>query len=212
MAPPDDRAAVLRRRALFLGSALTALASCEKGGVPPETSKGPVVAVPEGVPEDAGPEPDAGSLPVTDGGRKPKAGMPSLEIPDGLSERAKSNYEHLVARMKTVHAILDDVEAGAPKCGIAGCEDRWQPIAKKWFDLDDAFRFSYVCPGSSEQAKAFGVRRQEHMDFYQARRKEVQDWLQQKLGDAGWTRFEELVQKEQLANPRPCLSFACMDW
>lgn len=210
MSPPDDRAAILKRRALFLGSALATLGSCQKSGVPAETAPGPVIAVPAGEPEDAGAS--EGEPSARDAGPRSRGDMPSLEIPSGVSEAARSNYESLITRMRRVHALLDDIERMAPKCGMNACEDQWLPVAKKLFDLDDSFGFSYVCPGSSDDAKAFFVRRQEHLDFYEARRKDVTVWLTGQLGEPGWARLQELVELERLANPRPCLSYGCSDW
>jgi len=212
MSPTDDRAAVLRRRALFLGSTLAALGSCQKGGAPPETGKGPIVAVPAGEPEDASaPEPDA-AMPGRDASRPARGNMPSLEIPSGVSEIARSNYESLVSRMTRVHGILDEIEDVAPKCGMQACEDKWAEVAKKLYQLEDAFGFGWGCSGSSAQAKAFDARLKEHMDFYQERRKNVDAWLLGLLGEQGFARLQELVEKERYANPRPCLSIACMDW
>ncbi|MCE7892289.1 MAG: hypothetical protein DYH12_21735 [Sorangiineae bacterium PRO1] len=212
MSPTDDRAAVLRRRALFLGSTLAALGSCQKGGVPAETAQGPVVAVPEGEAEDAGVDPDAATLPTREAGPRPRGNLPSLEIPAGISETARSNYENLVARMTRAHGVLDEIESMAPKCSMTACEDKWALVAKKLFELEDSFGFFYGCEGSSEQAKAFAVRQKEHMDFYQARRKDVETWLTGLLGEQGWARLQELLEQERFANPRPCLSIACMDW
>ena len=210
MSPPDDRATILRRRALFLGSALATLGSCQQTGAPAETASGPVISVPTGEPEDAGvndPEPPAG-----DAGPRPRGGMPSLEIPSGVSEAARSNYESLVTPMTRVHGLLDEIERVAPKCSMSACEDQWELVAKKLFELDESFGFSYVCPGSSADAKAYFARQQEHMDFYEARRKDQTAWLSGRLGEPGWARLQELVEKERYANPRPCLSYGCGDW
>ena len=210
MSPPDDRAVILRRRALLLGSALAAFSGCQKTSPPPETAGGPVVAIPESQPDDAGAAEPA--LPTRDAGSRPRShgNMPSLEIPTGIGDRARSNYESLVARMKRVHDVLDEIERIAPKCNIGACEDQWAPVAKKLFELEDAFQFSYTCPGSSADAKAFEERRREHMEFYEARRKAVEAWLTGLAGD--WAKLQAEVDKERLANPRPCLSYACMDW
>lgn len=48
------------------------------------------------------------------------------------------------------------------------------------------------------------------MEFYEARRKAVEAWLTGLAGD--WAKLQAEVDKERLANPRPCLSYACMDW
>lgn len=208
----DDRRAIFHRRALFLGSALAALGSCQKTTTPTETAAGPVVAVPEGKQEDAGavPETDA-DVPPREGGGLPRGEMPSLEMPQGISELARGRYEHLYSTMKHSHELLDQIESEVPRCSIERCEGEWQPIAKKLFALDDGFRF-YGCPGSSAEAKAYGERQKEHFEFFDRRKKEVLAWLTTTLGDAGFAKLDELVQKEHMANPRPCLSIACLDW
>ncbi|MCK6536477.1 MAG: hypothetical protein L6Q84_26195 [Polyangiaceae bacterium] len=63
-----------------------------------------------------------------------------------LRRRARSNYESLVARMKRVHEALDEIERIAPKCSISACAEKWEPVAKKLFELEVAFHFSYTCP------------------------------------------------------------------
>jgi hypothetical protein len=213
MSPPGDRAVLLRRRALFLGSTLAALGGCEKSGAPPETATGPVVAVPESAPAEPTPtDADAGGLPPRVDPRPPAGAMPSLEIPAGVGDVARRNYEALARRMTRAHALLDSIEERTPKCAIAGCEDDWVVIARNLFDLEDNFSRLYTCPGGSEQAKAFADRQAEHMAYYERRRKDVDSMLRGKLGDAGWARLTELIDKERSANPRPCLSFACSDW
>lgn len=210
MSPPDDRAVILKRRALLLGSTLAALGSCQKASPPPETASGPVIAVPESEAEDAGTAEPA--LASRDGGPRPRGNMPSLEVPAGVSDAARSQFEALAQRMNRVHGVLDEIERVAPKCNITACEDQWLVVAKKLFELEDAFQFSYVCPGSSPNAKTYEERQREHMEFYQARRKDVESWLTGTLGEPGWARLQELVEKERFANPRPCLSYACSDW
>lgn len=213
MSPSDDRSAVLRRRALFLGSTLAALGSCQKGGAPPQAAQGPTVAVPEGEPEGAGaPEPDAAALPARDAGRPARGDMPSLEIPSGIGPIAQQHYQSLASRMTRVHGVMDEIESLAPSCGMSACEDKWELVAKKLFELEDSFGFFYGCAGSSAEAKAYAAREREHMDFYQARRKDLDAWLAGKLGDSGFVRLQEMVEKERYAHPRPCLSIACVDW
>lgn len=213
MASMDDRAAVLRRRALFLGSTLAALGSCQKSGAPPPAAQGPVVAVPEGRAEDAGgTEPEGGSLPGREGGQRPRDGMPTLDVPEGVSDTARRRYEDLARVMTRAHSLLDDIEAALPRCGIADCEDQWAGVARKLFELEDSQRFFFACGGTSEEAKAFARRHKEHTDFYNARYQEMEGRLRAMLGDAGRNRLQELLAEERRAHPRPCLSIRCVDW
>lgn len=210
MSPADDRAAVLRRRALFIGSTLAALGGCQKNSPPAEGAGGTIVRVPAGEPTVT--EPDAGVLPTRGEGRPSRPGAPSLEIPTGLSEAGQSRYDALVRSMTRAYAMLDELEAELPSCAVARCEDQWQRTAAKLFQLHDSFRFSYSCPGSSEEAKAFELRQKEHTDYYQGRLRSLDELIAQRAGDGGRARLDELLEQESAANPRPCLSFACMDW
>jgi hypothetical protein len=206
-----DRNKILERRALFLGSALAALAGCARQTPATEPGEPQVLSIPPTTGEDPEAAPDA----TADTPPRAPAGqgdMPPLDIPNGISERARQNYQSLVDRMKGVHKVLDDMQGMVPTCTIKACEAKWKELAEKHFSLDDAFRFSYVCPGSSAEAKAYMERHDAHMKFYQERRTALENELTAKLGKSGWDRYQELRNEISAANPRPCLSFACQDW
>jgi hypothetical protein len=203
-----DKRTILERRALFLGSALTALGCGPKTNTT-EPAEPQVVSIPESA--DTKPTGDTEAPPEAD--RKPstRGDLPPLDTPPGVSERARQNYESLAKRMTGAHDILDEMEKLIPSCAITSCEGDWRKLAEKHFALDDAFRFAYTCPGSSAEAKAYAERAQLHSDFFQKRRTAVEAQISTAVG-SGNARYQELREEFARAHPRPCLSFACGDW
>lgn len=143
---------------------------------------------------------------------------PVLEIPDGVSERTRTNYERM---FKTVRSQLATIESAAKKapapCDVAqkDCEAEFRAVADALLDYHQSSRFSYFCPGSSDEAKAFHKTKSHLMRDVQARHSELVQKLEQALSEAGadgkkeWARIE---QEAAAARPHPCLSFACEDW
>lgn len=208
----QSRRAILERRALLLSSALAGLGGCARN-TPPESPEA-VVTVP------VQKEP-AGGVPVegADGGtskRRPVArdgDMPPLDVPDGVTAEAKERFEQLAKVMTDAHDSIDEIEQAIPSCDIAGCESEWKALARKVFELDGLFRFFYVCPGSSESAKLYMARHEAHYKYYEERRAGMNAKLQAQLPNEGQKlRWEALIDEVRMANPVPCLSFACMDW
>jgi hypothetical protein len=203
-----DRRTILERRALFLGSALAAL-GCGPKTNETQPADPQVVSIPES--EDTTPTSDTEPTPPADRKLSTRGDLPPLDTPSGVSERARQNYEALAKRMTTAHGLLDEMEKMIPSCAVARCEGDWKKLAEKHFALDDAFRFAYTCPGSSPEAKAYGERAQLHLDFYQKRRTGIEAQIASAAG-SGDARYQELRNEVAGANPRPCLSFACIDW
>lgn len=212
----DDRAAILRRRALFLGSTVAALGSCARTAPPATEPARPVVAVSKDV-GDGGPtaEPDAGELPPREAHEPELGDLPPLDVPGGVSETARRNYENLASTMQSAHRVLGEALAALPDCSVtsAACESRWHAMAEKYYELQNVLRFFHICPGHSPEAQAFAERERRHLDYFQARRKTLDAALEGRLvDDAARQRFGELLADVRSARPMPCLSFACGDW
>ncbi len=204
-----DRRLILRRRALFVGSALAAL-GCGKGGAPPEhASDKPVVVVPA---EPEGTDEEEETEIATDAGteRRVRKDAPSLQIPDGVSQTARQNYEHLAKTFGEAYDVLDDIETTLASCSIddASCESRWRELAERQYEMEEAFRFFHICPGSSDEAKAFRERELAHRAYLDERRAEV--WKDRSASSK--TKFDEMVSTIRMSKPSVCLSFGCMDW
>lgn len=209
----DTKRAILERRAILLGSALAGLGGCDRSG-PPAASAEPVVTVPSET------EP-AGGAPVDapDGGapkRRPVAvdgDMPPLDVPDGVTPEARERFETLARVMTEAHQSIREIEEAVPSCGVSSCDAEWKALAKKVYDLDGHFRFFYVCPGSSESAKLYMARHEAHYKYYEARRAAMDAKIRAELPTEGdKLRWDAMIDEVRMANPVPCLSFACMDW
>lgn len=215
---PDDRSIILRRRALYVGGSLALLSSCARSGgeahepEPPSTS----VVVPSVDESDAGVVMDA--APPGRGASSQRPGMPSLEIPDGVSETARRNYERLLSTITAAHDLIDEIEAALPAgCSVTdkNCEPSWRVVADKRDQLNEKFRFAHYCKGSSADAKAFAEREREHRTFYEQRLAALDQLVKQTVAGAGpngeteWSRIQRDVRR---GKPRVCLSFACVDW
>jgi hypothetical protein len=208
----EDRAAILRRRAFFVSSALAALGSC--GPTTPAVEPPPTeVSVPRAA-EDAG-ESDA-TLPPSDRDAS-RSDVPPLDVPAGVSDTARENYERLASVMTRAYAILDQIQADLPSCSIldAGCRPRYRRVADKLHELDGLFQRLFVCEGSSEEAKAYAARERAHEAYYRARRTKIETELESRLEKGGAparARWQEQREQAYQAAPHPCLKFGCPDW
>jgi hypothetical protein len=210
---PADRALILRRRALFVGSTLAALGSCAREAPPAEHGKSETVMIPE-ADRDA-----AGAAEGQDGAAvpprvRPSGDLPPFDTPPGVSGVARDNYEHLARTMQAAHRTLDELESAIPTCPISdpSCENRWRAVAERQYELENVFRFYHICPGRSEEARAFNERDKAHRAYFEARRSKLQARLEAALGAGGAQRFEQMLMDVRQARPVPCLSFACSDW
>lgn len=202
-----DRRTILERRALFLGSALAAMGCGPKANTT-EPAEQKVVSIPHSA--DTTPTEDAAPANPPDRAPSTRGDMPPLDIPPGVSERARQNYEYLAKRMTAAHDILDEMEKLLPSCDIKSCEADWKQLAERHFELDGSYR-TYTCPGTSADAKAYEERAKLHHEFLEKRRSAVEGRITSTLG-SGAQRYEELRNDVARAHPRPCLSFACADW
>jgi hypothetical protein len=133
-----------------------------------------------------------------------------------VSEEAKRRFEQLAERMRAVYALFDQVDVPERCDADASCDGRLRKLADDLLDLDDRTRYIIpVCAGSSESAKRFGERAREHADYVAELRRALDAELQRALdagGDALKQRWEKQRRAANMARPRVCLSFACVDW
>jgi hypothetical protein len=211
----DDRKAILRRRTFFVTSALAALGSCART-TPPATEPNPenVVNVPVAE-EDAGEV--AESPPPAERDAASHGDLPPLDVPDGVGEVAKRNYEVLYRVMKESHRLLGEIEAELPKCNIldSACEPRFARLATKFQEMDDQMSSMRACGGSSPEAKAYREREALHFRFLSERKSATLAEIDRLLAPGGGPasdRWKAQLEAAEAANPRPCLKYACPDW
>ena len=210
----DDsaRAAILRRRAFFVGSALTALSGCPQPPSAEPNRNEPVVTV---EPASKTATVPTGSGVVTRSSATPKTKLPSLETPDGVNASARTYYEDLARSVPLIHADLDSAEktlAGICDITDSQCDARWLAFAKSMAAVDDAVGdLAPVCHGTSADAKAIDVRLAEHRAAISERKRQIMERVDALLQDAAaktkWTAHQEAA-----AVPRPCLDYSCEDW
>lgn len=216
MAHDDDRAAILKRRAFFVSSALTAtLGGSSLGCQQEKAAPGPEprsVLVPETVetsaPTAAPPSPDPAPTP-------PKEDGPPLDIPDDVSDAARPHYEGLARDVPKIHAELDAAaERLATRCPIddAACDAHWESIARHLAKAKDALsHLGPRCPGSSKDAKRLEERLAMHASALRARIARLEERAASQLADeAAKQRWQ--THQRAAAIPRPCLKFACDEW
>jgi hypothetical protein len=210
---PDHRA-ILARRAALIASALAAV-GCSSGGAPGAEAAPGVVPIPT-PPEDGEPPPPP-EAPAPQPPAPSQVGQaPSFVVPPGIGDTAKDNYQRLYARMERLYTLLDAAEADLPKeCPVLdpACKAKWTKLAEHLHEMRELLTFAYHCPGTSEEAVAFGVREKEHRDHYALRHKILEERIAAVLGtEAAQTRWEEIQAEVNAAKPFPCLSYGCLDW
>lgn len=212
----DDKKAILRRRTFFVTSALAALGSCTKTPPPTEPEPKPeqVVVVPEAE-SDAGETPQA--PPEAERDASSTGEMPPTDVPAGVGEIARRNYETLYRVMRAAHEHLKAIEAQTPSCDVLdkACEPRFAALATKFVAIDEELSGMRACGGSSAEAKAYREREAAHLQYLGDRKKRALDEIDRALAPGGTPakeRFKQLMQQAEAANPRPCLRYACPDW
>ena len=219
MGTDDDREAILRRRAFFVSSALTAtlgpsvLAGCPQDQPTAPSAEPPTVLVPEPIETTAptaAPPPTPSPAPP-----EPTGDLPPLDVPDDVSAEARLHFENLARDVPPIHAHLAAAsKLLATPCPIedAACDAHWESIARHLAKAKDAL--SYLgprCPGSSKDAKRFDARHAMHAAAIRARIARVEERAASQLaGDPAQRRCES--HQRAAAVPRPCLKFACEDW
>lgn len=211
----DDKKAILRRRTFLVTSALAAL-GCTKAPQPTTEPEKPeqVVVVPEAQ-EDAGATTEAPPAPERDAAVL--GDMPPTDVPAGVGEIAKRNYETLYRVMKASHEHLNAIEKMLPSCNIldASCEPKFAALATKFVAIEEELFSMRACNGTSAEAKAYREREAAHMKYLAERKQRAQDDIDKVLapgGTAAKERWQKLMQQAEAANPRPCLRYACPDW
>ncbi|MBX3125304.1 MAG: hypothetical protein KF718_01235 [Polyangiaceae bacterium] len=206
-----DRRIVLERRALFVGASLAAL-GCAPKGEPPSTPN--EVVVPEGPGRPVAERPEVEVEPPP---RKPSTAPLGYEVPEGISQAAKQNYEQLFSAMKDGHERLDRAERALPdKCSVKDkvCERSLRDIADELNEMDTKSRFLYFCPGSSEDAKQFAVVEQQHRTSLADRRSKLEARIAGALqaGGSPTSEWQRIFDEVRFSKPQICLSFGCSDW
>jgi hypothetical protein len=210
----DDRAQILRRRAAFVSSALAALGCSGAQPAPAAGGETPVVSVP---PAPAKGEEPAAEQPPVAAEPAEQHPQPSYELPPGISDEARSRFEHLFTQVKSAHALLERMERTLPvRCDVtsSACDAQWRSIADGFVDYDELVRFlAPVCPGSSQGAKLYLERSRAHLDALAKRRgrleQRIVDLMQTDVARARWDAHQGDARQ---ARPMVCLSFACSDW
>ncbi|MCC6521127.1 MAG: hypothetical protein IT373_00565 [Polyangiaceae bacterium] len=206
------RAAILRRRALFVTSALGALGCAgprpthAEGGSAPS---GAVVSVPTASGES--PLVAATASPSTSPSSPapaPVGKLPPLDVPADVSDAARPYFEHLATAVPEVHAALDALPVPRD-CPIdkPACEAAWKELAAGLVELDERIgRLEPRCPGSSTDAQRFAQRLAAHRAHIAERRAALVAAV------ATTARWVAMFEAAEQAVPRVCLKYACRDW
>ena len=112
--------------------------------------------------------------------------------------------------MKESHERLDSALRALPDCELRACEARYREAATVLSELRKDQRLFYICPGKSDEAKAFQPHYEAHNKHLRERLEELDRKLKQASGDAA--AYQALLQQVAASKPIPCLSFACPDW
>ena len=221
MDPKDsDRAQILRRRAFFVSSALTAL-GCNNSGRPPEGQPSsttdpttpPVATAPPTATSTATAEPTASASATPE----PPSEGPDLSTPEGVGEVAAENYKRLREAVGEIRKSITELGATLPdSCRVTdqACDLQWRKLAEGLLEIDKSIRrLPPRCGGSSEEAKAFFKQREAARDDLQQRVAALSKRISALVAtQAEKERWETHQADAKQANPEPCLKFACTDW
>ncbi|MCA9628813.1 MAG: hypothetical protein KC766_14140 [Myxococcales bacterium] len=221
MDPKDsDRAQILRRRAFFVSSALTAL-GCNSSGRPPEgqpsSATEPTAPPTVRVPTPAGPTATTSATAPPAPEEEPLGAAPDLSTPPGVSEITAQNYKSLREAVAEIRKQIDELGGSLPDaCRITdqACDLQWRKLAEGLLDIDKSIRrLPPRCGGSSDEAKAYFVKRDAARDDLQARVAALGKRIRALVAtQAEQERWEAHQVAAKQANPEPCLKFACTDW
>jgi hypothetical protein len=205
------RDVILRRRSLFVGSALTALTGCPRE----PASDTPVVDVPIEGSADAMPDPE-GRVVKEEPPEKTDE-LPPLDVPPEAEGPAQQMFERLAQTIPRIHDRLRNIEKSIPhdcKFDQPSCVSRWDKLIGELNDVDrDIENILPLCPGSSEQAQRYYERARMHHEFARKRRATIDESIARELARGGKSyeaRLMELKIKTSRVTMRPCLS--CIDW
>jgi hypothetical protein len=214
----QDRETILKRRAIFVASALSqVLAASALTGCPQDLepriggSAMPVASIPHA---DGGQLPaSSSSATVTPEPRTTK--IPPLVVPDDVNETAKRHFEHLKQEVPKIHAELDGADQlTRGMCSIedGSCDGTWAQLARHLSKARDmGYDLGARCGGQSDDAKRFEKSLSAHRKAIQGRVDAIQGRIDQLLdSDAKKSKWEG--HRAKAAIPRPCLKYACDDW
>ncbi len=212
----DDRDHILRRRALLLGTALTALRctpSVQEPAAGPEPS--PVATIE--APEDTTPPADDVPPPDTDHRDAPvDIARPPTDIPDGVSEKIRNMYQGLYAGTERVEKQTGQIAALLPTCGVtvSSCESAWVKVAEAHRDHQRNGWTSGCGSGTTPEGKAFDARAALHAKYREQLEMALNKKIDKAVGpdETAKARWTKLKADANAARPVPCLSIACMDY
>jgi hypothetical protein len=210
----DDRALILRRRARLVGAALLALSGSCAGREPARAPGTPEVSVPQASANEPEPVTNTGSRPVS---TQVQRKLPPLDVPANADGVARSMHETLAKQVPAINVAIDELEKSTPAvCDLsaAACERSWHMHARRLDELAvDAIGLRTECPGSSETAKAYAARVEEHIAFLNVRlsalERAIEDGFAQR-GSAALAAWQKLRAYEKPSPPMVCLD--CADW
>ena len=142
----------------------------------------------------------------------------AFDIPAGLSGKGQENYERLADLARSQSATLRAVEEKIPRgCDprSAECKDALREMALLLLDYEQARKFSYFCPGTSDEARAFGEVAQRIKERLSAQHRELIRKIIAAISPGATApekAWEDAFAQARAARPMPCLSFGCGDW
>ncbi|MCS6898509.1 MAG: hypothetical protein RMJ98_02130 [Myxococcales bacterium] len=202
----NDREQILRRRAVFLSSALAVLAGCERQG---GTAPPPVTALM--------PEAFAGGTPLTPspegpGLPPPEEPPPSLEPPLEVGKYRKIGVD-LAELLREMRREIEEIEQSFPRECQDGCQSTLKPLADKLRAFTSNLRdLSPLCPPSSPEGRALDKWQKEHLRYLQRRLVRIEEaakaLAQRYEGQAGEATWTALRREEM----RPMVCLSCARW
>ena len=217
MVPPDDRDHILRRRAFYVGSALS-LAGCTPAAQEPATPR----TEPAPVAVAAEPEPTSAAAPASPPPRAetpaPTGGPPPTDIPEGVPDKIRSMYESLYRHAARGQKEIARVAGTIPTCtiGSPGCDAAWKKFAAEQLVLKDvASSPDGPCDTAvTPEGKVYEKRRNAHVAYLDSLTARLEaDVVSLVSGTPGGPkRWEAYKEQARLANPEPCLNFACPEY
>lgn len=219
MDPKDsDRTQILRRRAFFVSSALTAL-GCNNSGRPPEGQPSSTTE-PTAPPVTTAPataEPTASATATASAAPEPPREGPDLSTPPGVGSVAAENYAQLRETVAEIRKSIEGLASTLPDaCKVTdqACDLQWRKLAEGLLEIDKSIRrLPPRCGGSSDEAKAYfktrDAARKDLEERVAALSKRISALVATQAEQERWAGHQADAKQ---ANPEPCLKFACTDW
>jgi len=213
----SERAAIMRRRAMFLSSTLATL-SCSSSGPGADVPE-PVVQIPQPsatVQASTTTEPSVPTTPPKVKGleswQQVEAKAPPLSVPAGAPPGDKSELESMSKVLAPSYAILESVWSSAPlDCdyGQPKCDQRWSAFEKAMEKLEQRIDGMEPLCGPAYDRTVATVRYRTHMSYLRNRHRQLREAADRTIKTWGEKQHAAYVA----ANPlkvmmRPCLSCA----